>query len=87
MQSLIICGVIPPLLHGSSWCYAELNKQRNNFMLCEEYLAFIMEYDLVYEDLEGLKRTIFWNITPCGPLSVNRRFGETYRLHLQGRKK
>jgi hypothetical protein len=33
-----------------------------------------------------MKSTIFWDITPCSPLSVNRRFGETYRLHLQGRK-
>jgi hypothetical protein len=24
-------------------------------------------------------------MTPCSPLSVNRRFGGTYRLHLQGR--
>jgi hypothetical protein len=32
-----------------------------------------------------MKSTIFWDITPCSPLSVNRRFGGTYRLHLQGR--
>jgi hypothetical protein len=31
-----------------------------------------------------MKGTIFWDITPCSPLSVNRRFGETYRFHLQG---
>jgi hypothetical protein len=24
-------------------------------------------------------------LTPCSPLKVNRRFGVTYRLHLQGR--
>jgi hypothetical protein len=30
------------------------------------------------------KATIFWDITPCSPLKVNRRFGGTYRLHLQG---
>jgi hypothetical protein len=30
--------------------------------------------------------SIFWNITPCSPSSVNRRFGGTYCLHLQGRK-
>jgi hypothetical protein len=30
--------------------------------------------------------TIFWDITPCSPLRVNRRFGRTHRLHLQGRK-
>jgi hypothetical protein len=32
------------------------------------------------------KSIIFWDITQCSPLSVNRLFGETYRLHLQGRK-
>jgi cellulose synthase/poly-beta-1,6-N-acetylglucosamine synthase-like glycosyltransferase len=31
----------------------------------------------------GLKSTNFWDITPCSPLKVNRRFGGTYRLHLQ----
>jgi hypothetical protein len=30
--------------------------------------------------------TIFWDITACGPLRVNRRFGTAYRLHLHGRK-
>jgi hypothetical protein len=34
----------------------------------------------------SLKSTIFWDITTCSPLSVNRRFGGTYRLHLYGRK-
>jgi hypothetical protein len=33
-----------------------------------------------------MKSTIFWDITPCGPLKGIRRFGGTYRLHLQGRK-
>jgi hypothetical protein len=33
-----------------------------------------------------MKSTISWDITPCSPLSVNRRFGGTYRPHLQGRK-
>jgi hypothetical protein len=33
-----------------------------------------------------MKSTIFWDITPCSPLSVNRRFGGTYRLYLQGKK-
>jgi hypothetical protein len=32
-----------------------------------------------------LKSTIIWDITPCSPLKVNRRFGGTCRLHLQGR--
>jgi hypothetical protein len=33
-----------------------------------------------------MKSIIFWDMTPCSPLSVNRRFGGTYRLHLQGRR-
>jgi hypothetical protein len=33
-----------------------------------------------------MNSTIFWDITPCSPLSVNPRFGGTYGLHLQGRR-
>jgi hypothetical protein len=29
---------------------------------------------------------LFWNITPCNPLKVNRRFGGTCLLHLFGRQ-
>jgi hypothetical protein len=30
-----------------------------------------------------MKSSIFWDITLCSPLKVNRHFGGTYRLHLQ----
>jgi hypothetical protein len=33
-----------------------------------------------------MKSIIFWDITLCSPLSVDWRFGGTYRLHHQGRK-
>jgi hypothetical protein len=33
-----------------------------------------------------IKSTIFWDITPCSLLSVKRRFGGTYRFHLQDQK-
>jgi hypothetical protein len=33
-----------------------------------------------------MKKFIFWDITPCSPLKVKRRFGETYRIHCQGRR-
>jgi hypothetical protein len=33
-----------------------------------------------------MKSSIFWDISPCSPLKVNRRFGETYRLNLQNRR-
>jgi hypothetical protein len=30
-----------------------------------------------------MNSTIFWDIAPCGPLKVDRRFGGLYRLHIQ----
>jgi hypothetical protein len=38
------------------------------------------------ETVTALKSISFWNVTPCSLLSCNRRFGGTYRLHLQGRR-
>jgi hypothetical protein len=32
-----------------------------------------------------MKSVFFWDMTPCSPLSCTRRFGGTYRLHLQCR--
>jgi hypothetical protein len=29
---------------------------------------------------------VYLDITLCNPLKISRRFGETYRLHLQGRR-
>jgi hypothetical protein len=43
-----------------------------------------VKYEILSADV--MKSTILWDITPCNPLSVNLRFGGTYRLHLQGRK-
>jgi hypothetical protein len=33
-----------------------------------------------------MKSSVSWGITPCRPLRVNRRFGGTCRLHIQGRR-
>jgi hypothetical protein len=32
-----------------------------------------------------MKNSVFWDVAPCRSC-VNRRFGGTYRLHLQGRE-
>jgi hypothetical protein len=32
-----------------------------------------------------LKKAVFWDVAPCR-YGVDRRFGGTYRLHLQGRR-
>jgi hypothetical protein len=36
--------------------------------------------------MEDMKNSIFWDITPCRPLKVNRRFGGTCYLHPQDRR-
>jgi hypothetical protein len=33
-----------------------------------------------------MKSSIFWDIMPCSPLKVNRRFGGNCRLHLECRR-
>jgi hypothetical protein len=30
------------------------------------------------------RHAVFWDMTPCSPLKINRHFGGTYHLHLQG---
>jgi hypothetical protein len=50
--------------------------------------GLVISYQIVgFEVLTAvvMKSTNFWDISPCSPLKVNRRFGRTYRLHLQGR--
>jgi hypothetical protein len=49
-------------------------------LLTQTYIGFQVLTAVV------MKSPIFWDITPCSPLKVNRRFGEKRRLHLQGRR-
>jgi hypothetical protein len=53
-------------------------------------LSTIFKYEIYvrFEDSTAvvMKSSIFWDITPCSPLKVNRRFGWTCHLHLQGRR-
>jgi hypothetical protein len=61
-------------------------KWKKNLVRCMLRISTITY--VVFEVLTAvvMKSTNFWDITPCSPLSVNRRFGGTYRLHLQARK-
>jgi hypothetical protein len=43
-------------------------------LLCEVFTAAVV------------KSSNFWDVTPYSPLKVNRRFGGTCRLNLQGRR-
>jgi hypothetical protein len=48
----------------------------------------ISSYKLGTEGLKDHYRSssYFWAMMPCNPLKVDRYFGATYRLHLQGRR-
>jgi hypothetical protein len=61
------------LSHVSAATLVPLENSTGNFPI--RYINYIV-----------IQNTIFWDITSCSPLSVNRRFGGTYRLHLQGRR-
>jgi hypothetical protein len=53
-----------------------------------DFVAQVGRADVGFEVLTAvvMKISIFWDITPCTPLKVNRRFGGTNCLHLQGRR-
>jgi hypothetical protein len=62
------------------------------FFLCVTWvLSFLVSIKTTLVGFEVLtlvvmKSSVFWNITPYSPLKVSRRFGGTYRFHLQGQK-
>jgi hypothetical protein len=47
------------------------------------YFRLYVEYE-VLTAVDKNTYYIFWDVTQFSPLKVNRRFGGTYRLHLQG---
>jgi hypothetical protein len=66
-----------------------IHKPSGGLLRCRKFRDLSSNYQLVqFEVLTAvvMKSTIFWDTTPCSPLSVNRRFGGISRLHLQGRK-
>jgi hypothetical protein len=58
----------------------------NNKKFWEELIAYFPWYDTGHIENDASnnssikKSIIFWDRTPCSPLSYNRRFGGTYRL-------
>jgi hypothetical protein len=56
--------------------------------LCMFFGIFQAKYIVGFEVLTAvvMKNNIFWDTKSCSPLKLNRRFGGTYRLHLQVRK-
>jgi hypothetical protein len=78
--SVVACKVlIIPTQHLAYW-YSCWDRR----ILIEKAKTFRLRGREIFADTnDGLKSTVFWDITLCSPLSVNRRFGGTYRLHVQ----
>jgi hypothetical protein len=54
------------------------------YSACQHLTTRFVEFEVITAVV--MKSTIFWDITPCSLLKVNRRFGGTYRLYIQGRR-
>jgi hypothetical protein len=50
----------------------------------QQYMRKYFGLDVLTEVV--IKNPVFWDITPCCPLKINRNFGEIFRLHLQDRR-
>jgi hypothetical protein len=70
----------PVISHPATSCWFSLSWRR----WADNIKTDLKEIQWAGMDWINLKSIILWDMTPCSPLSFNRRFGGTYRLHLQG---
>jgi hypothetical protein len=56
------------------------NLPTNNSLTLWNRASFNADIRPVHKKVNNV---VFWDIMPCSPLTVNRRFGGIYRLHLQ----
>jgi hypothetical protein len=65
----------------------KLCNEVRNWLFCGDRNFWNFVYEVGFEVLKAviMKNIIFWIITPCGLLKVNRSLGETYRPRLLGR--
>jgi hypothetical protein len=52
--------------------------------VCKEAVVAYVGFEVLTAVV--IKSNLFWDITPCSLLEVNRRFGGKYLRHLQGRR-
>jgi hypothetical protein len=68
--------------YGNHWASKGYNRSLKEIEIMETFLVLRLEV-LTPVVMKG---SIFWDITPCSPLKINRCFWGTYSLHLQGRR-
>jgi hypothetical protein len=67
--------------NGIRWLFSFLSDDRTKY-----FQVVFLPIQTRFTQQDFTESIIFWDITPWTPLKVNRRFGGTYRLHLQSRK-
>jgi hypothetical protein len=63
-------------------CIQELRRPKTVYGLVSKVSTNIVRFEVF--TAVTMKNAVFWDVAPCRSC-VNRRFGGTYRLHLQGR--
>jgi hypothetical protein len=82
----VLWTVLQKILWSSVWvAYSEHeNKEKYTHKPKSVSKTFIIPFGMrFYQQYFSMMTIIFWEMTPCGSYK-NRRFGGSYRLHLQG---
>jgi hypothetical protein len=85
--TLVSCSVYSPTLKMEAICSSETSVRiyQDTVSYPTAVRTSGILFNVGFEVLTAvvMKSTIFWDLLLCSPLSVNRRFGGTYCLHLQ----
>jgi hypothetical protein len=90
--AFVTCGDFTPRLKRHCEIYKEvelsffqkLNIIPISFLIISDNSIHIVGFEVLTAVV--MKSSSFWDITPCNPLKVKRRFGGICRLYLQGRR-
>jgi hypothetical protein len=91
MRTSSVCSYLKPAGNKlDTWyIYASIHLPKNTMRYgwVNSILVCLLQIPSVFSDkIIWMKNSVFWDITPCSPLKVNRRFGGSRRLRHQGRR-
>jgi hypothetical protein len=66
------------------WTWWWISGYHKNGQLLMNWINQVRNKRLCAMKIVNLKNSLFWDITLCRWVKINRPFGGTYRLHLQG---
>jgi hypothetical protein len=75
--------IITESYHCRFWERVSPSESRDRFINAHNAYYFLIHVYSIDEEVKSMMIIIFWEMTPGGSYK-NRRFGGSYRLHLQG---